>query len=125
MRFSRIFILAASLLLVTGGVAAGLSGSANAQKADRPLYKDATQPIERRVEDLLSRMSLAEKVAQMINGRSEESLQADEILQSTIHHFDKISSCYLMHQTRIVHACFGFPAAGFFRRFTPFDTAQS
>lgn len=30
------------------------------------LYKDASQPIPRRVEDLLSRMSLAEKVGQML-----------------------------------------------------------
>jgi beta-glucosidase len=30
------------------------------------LYKDASQPISRRVEDLLSRMSLAEKVGQML-----------------------------------------------------------
>ena len=66
MKSSRIGILAASLLLVAGGVAAGLSGSAIAQKADRPLYKDASQPIARRVEDLLSRMTLEEKIAQMI-----------------------------------------------------------
>lgn len=30
-----------------------------------PLYKDATQPVERRVDDLLSRMTLEEKVAQL------------------------------------------------------------
>src|SRR3712207_1241152 len=34
--------------------------------AERPLYKDASQPIPRRVEDLLARMTLEEKVAQMI-----------------------------------------------------------
>src|ERR1700710_903273 len=66
MRFPRIGILAASLMLVAGGVAAGLTGNADAQRADRPLYKDASQPIARRVEDLLSRMTLEEKVAQMI-----------------------------------------------------------
>jgi hypothetical protein len=37
MRFSRIGILALSLMLMAGGVAAGLSGSASAQKADRPM----------------------------------------------------------------------------------------
>ncbi len=31
-----------------------------------PLYRDASQPVERRVSDLLSRMSLAEKVGQML-----------------------------------------------------------
>ena len=33
----------------------------------RPLYRDAGQPLEARVEDLLSRMTLEEKVAQMIS----------------------------------------------------------
>jgi beta-glucosidase len=65
MRVSRIGLLAASLILVAGGVALGVSGDARAQ-ANRPLYKDAAQPIERRVEDLLSRMTLQEKVGQMI-----------------------------------------------------------
>ncbi len=31
----------------------------------QPIYKDSTMPVEARVEDLLSRMTLAEKVAQM------------------------------------------------------------
>ncbi|MBV9930888.1 MAG: glycoside hydrolase family 3 C-terminal domain-containing protein [Alphaproteobacteria bacterium] len=33
----------------------------------RPLYKDPSQPVERRVEDLLKRMTLEEKVAQMLS----------------------------------------------------------
>jgi beta-glucosidase len=66
MTVSRIGLFAACLALAASGVAAGYAGSAAAQKADRPLYKDASQPIERRVEDLLSRMTLGEKVAQMI-----------------------------------------------------------
>ncbi len=37
-----------------------------AQGAERPLYKDAAQPVAARVEDLLRRMTLEEKVAQMI-----------------------------------------------------------
>ncbi len=37
-----------------------------AQSAERPLYKDAAQPVAARVEDLLRRMTLEEKVAQMI-----------------------------------------------------------
>src|SRR3954469_25844882 len=32
----------------------------------QPLYRDPTQPAVRRVEDLLSRMTLAEKVGQML-----------------------------------------------------------
>ncbi|MFN3353411.1 MAG: glycoside hydrolase family 3 N-terminal domain-containing protein [Brevundimonas sp.] len=53
-----------------GAVAAGpLAGVARAQ-AGRPeagaLYRDASQPVAARVEDLLRRMTLEEKVAQMV-----------------------------------------------------------
>jgi len=37
-----------------------------AAPADRPLYRDPSQPIERRVADLLGRMTLEEKVAQTL-----------------------------------------------------------
>ena len=40
--------------------------AAAAPESPAPLYKDASQPIERRVEDLLSRMTLDEKVAQLV-----------------------------------------------------------
>ena len=46
---------------------AGLGGAASSQADPAPLYKEANQPIDRRVEDLLSRMTLEEKVAQMIS----------------------------------------------------------
>src|ERR1700755_774027 len=39
-----------------------------AQPAPAPLYKDPSQPIDRRVDDLLRRMTLEEKVAQMEAG---------------------------------------------------------
>src|SRR3954470_23927054 len=42
------------------------AGSTNAQPQAQPLYKDARQPVARRVEDLLSRMTLDEKVAQLL-----------------------------------------------------------
>ncbi|MEP7130908.1 MAG: glycoside hydrolase family 3 N-terminal domain-containing protein [Sphingomicrobium sp.] len=45
------------------GVAPAASTNAQPQK---PLYKDPRQPVERRVEDLLSRMTLDEKVAQLL-----------------------------------------------------------
>ena len=40
----------------------GVSASVN---ADGVLYQDSAQPIEKRVEDLMSRMTLEEKVGQM------------------------------------------------------------
>ena len=55
--------------LLGAAAAAPLAGAARAQAA-RPeagaLYKDAAQPIAARVEDLLRRMTLEEKVAQMV-----------------------------------------------------------
>ena len=48
-----------------------LGGAARTQTAGTPagailLYKDASQPVEKRVEDLLARMTLDEKIGQMI-----------------------------------------------------------
>jgi len=40
---------------------------AQAAKSDKPIYKDASQPTAARVEDLLSRMTLEERVAQLIS----------------------------------------------------------
>lgn len=34
-------------------------------KAQQPIYKEPSQPVERRVSDLMGRMTLEEKVAQM------------------------------------------------------------
>jgi beta-glucosidase len=52
--------------VVGAATAAGISvAAAGSAQPDRPLYKDATQPVEKRVEDLLSRMTLEEKVAQL------------------------------------------------------------
>jgi beta-glucosidase len=41
------------------------AASATAAEPNQPLYRDASQPIEKRVEDLLGRMTLEEKVGQM------------------------------------------------------------
>jgi beta-glucosidase len=54
-------------LAALGASVAGLGSAASSQTAPAPLYKDASQPIERRVEDLLGRMTLEEKVAQMLS----------------------------------------------------------
>jgi beta-glucosidase len=52
-----------STLALTLGAATG--AAAKAKKADLPLYKDASQPIEARIDDLMGRMTLEEKVMQM------------------------------------------------------------
>jgi len=70
-------IMAAAIALpgcATGGagapetVAAPAAAMAAAAKPDGPaVYKDASHPIERRIEDLLARMTLEEKVGQMLS----------------------------------------------------------
>src|SRR5688572_17787730 len=57
----RIVVLAAALAAAFAGAPSTL-----AQAPARPLYKDASQPLERRIEDLLARMNLEEKVAQLV-----------------------------------------------------------
>lgn len=61
---------AAALLLSGLLLAAPHPGAAQAVKAPnaaaRPLYRDPSAPVEARVEDLLARMTLEEKVAQMV-----------------------------------------------------------
>jgi len=43
-----------------------LAATATASATAAPLYKDASQPIPARVQDLLKRMTLDEKVAQLL-----------------------------------------------------------
>ncbi|MEN2709620.1 glycoside hydrolase family 3 N-terminal domain-containing protein [Sphingomonas sp. NPDC092331] len=66
--FRRIAALAIAATALTPAIApAAHAQAARADgKAERPLYKDAGQPIEARVDDLLGRMTLEEKVAQLV-----------------------------------------------------------
>jgi beta-glucosidase len=59
---------AALAVLAAAGLAAlsGASAQTTPAQSGRPVYKDASAPVERRVEDLLGRMTLEEKVAQMV-----------------------------------------------------------
>ena len=51
------------LALLVAQLLAG--GAATAEEPATPLYRDASQPIDRRIDDLLGRMTLEEKVGQM------------------------------------------------------------
>ena len=58
---TRIAVLAATLLVASGVQ----MGTEAAESKGKPLYQDATAPVEQRVEDLLARMTLDEKIAQI------------------------------------------------------------
>ena len=66
-RCSGFLYLACTLgfLVISLKLAAPALVRAQATVDSKPLYKDANQPIEKRLDDLLSRMSLAEKVRQL------------------------------------------------------------
>ena len=70
MRATRWPLVAAIILALAASAPAG------AQQA-RPLYKDPRQPVERRVEDLLARMTLEEKVAQLLTVWEQKAEGAD------------------------------------------------
>ncbi|WP_448657534.1 glycoside hydrolase family 3 N-terminal domain-containing protein [Sphingomonas sp. CJ99] len=57
---------ASMILFAAGGAALAAPDPAPVQAEARPAYKDPSQPVEARVEDLLKRMTLEEKFAQMI-----------------------------------------------------------
>jgi beta-glucosidase len=56
--------LAGSLLLAN--LVASVSGKST------PLYKDATAPVDKRVKDLLGRMTIEDKMAQLMQGTLSE-----------------------------------------------------
>ncbi len=60
MTFNRFSVLLALCSLMAAGAARGQTGDA------RPPYRDPALPTARRVDDLLARMTLEEKVAQML-----------------------------------------------------------
>ncbi|MBB4098830.1 glycoside hydrolase family 3 N-terminal domain-containing protein [Sphingomonas kyeonggiensis] len=62
--FRRIVALAIAATALTPVIAP--AAQAQTARADRPLYKDASQTVDARVEDLLARMTLEEKVAQLV-----------------------------------------------------------
>ncbi len=59
--------LVKALMLLAAGFLVVIAGSRCGKKEDRPAYKNPSLPIEERVDDLLARMTLEEKVSQMMN----------------------------------------------------------
>jgi beta-glucosidase len=58
---------ASGLAVIVFGLIAS-PGYTTSGQGTLPLYKDPSKPIEKRVDDLVSRMTLEEKVSQMMNG---------------------------------------------------------
>ena len=61
-------------------------GSCSSDGAKTPLYKDASAPVEKRVEDLLSRMTFEEKVWQLTQG----FIGKNDNPNNVAHNFDKV-----------------------------------
>ena len=91
---------AGTAALVTLAMASLMFATAVAarEKGARPVYKDAGAPLEQRIEDLLSRMTLEEKIAQittvwtakneLLNGQREfDAAKARKLYPAGIGHF--------------------------------------
>ncbi|MBV8514486.1 MAG: glycoside hydrolase family 3 C-terminal domain-containing protein [Acidobacteria bacterium] len=76
MRFLFRFCACFALVLAVAGAFAWKSGVATAQEATPP-YRDAKLPVEQRIADLLSRMTLEEKVAQLEGAWENKSFFSD------------------------------------------------
>jgi beta-glucosidase len=66
LRFAAFLACGAAACAMLAPAVAQTSPNAAASASQRPLYKDPAQPTAARVEDLLARMTLEEKVAQLV-----------------------------------------------------------
>jgi beta-glucosidase len=66
MRIRLLAASAAAALLVASPAFPAGAGAKGQRSASHPLYRQANQPVERRIEDLLARMTLDEKIAQLV-----------------------------------------------------------
>ncbi|MGP3949468.1 glycoside hydrolase family 3 protein [Streptomyces sp. 7N604] len=76
-RRGRLLLSAVAALLTAVAVTVPASMSASASAAIEPPYKDPDRPIQERVEDLLGRMSLDEKIGQMTQAERNAVTAAD------------------------------------------------
>lgn len=65
MRNRRFMGAISALALIAGGSMAQAAPRASASAAHKAIYKDGSAPVEARVDDLLARMTLEEKIAQI------------------------------------------------------------
>ncbi|HYC96045.1 MAG TPA: glycoside hydrolase family 3 protein, partial [Sphingomicrobium sp.] len=69
----------AAAMAVAGLIGIAASGAAQNPPPERPIYKDPSQTVERRIEDLLARMTLEEKAAQLITvWEHKDRIQTDD-----------------------------------------------
>lgn len=59
-------LFGASLAVLSAAALPGVALTAPRESRGKPLYKDPAQPVQARVDDLLSRMTLEEKAAQLV-----------------------------------------------------------
>ena len=64
-RFKRNGNIASGVAILFAGTLAPALIAARAATAEKPMYRDPTQPIEKRLDDLLSHMTIEEKVRQL------------------------------------------------------------
>ena len=102
-------------------VAVALMLTACGSDAAQPLYKDAAQPVERRVDDLMKRMTLREKVGQMCQFVGLEHLRMAEKNASPEEIRDGHAQGYYpgYHSTDILRMVETGEASSFFHVVTP------
>ncbi len=102
-------------------VAVALMLTACGSDAAQPLYKDAAQPVERRVDDLMKRMTLREKVGQMCQFVGLEHLRMAEKNASPEEIRDGHAQGYYpgYHSTDILRMVEAGEASSFFHVVTP------
>ncbi|MGH8327249.1 MAG: glycoside hydrolase family 3 N-terminal domain-containing protein, partial [Steroidobacteraceae bacterium] len=81
-------VAAALLVLVRAAVADSPSVSQTAHPASAPLYKDQNAPLDARVDDLFSRLTLAEKISLMSGGSAFATAQIPRLGIPAIHFSD-------------------------------------